>query len=96
MQKRNEQQIGEVIRQYLKITNLENVVFQQQIAAVWRETVGEAITRETESLSMQSGCLNIRLKSPSLKADIMMQRTVIQRALNQKLGSEIIKSIFVR
>lgn len=96
MQRRNEQSIGEILRQYLRVTQLENVVFQQQVADIWQEVVGEAITRETDRLSMQGGCLYIQLKSPSLKTEIMMRRTAITRAINEKLGQEIIKNIFVR
>lgn len=96
MQRRNEQSIGEILHQFLKVTQLENVVFQQRVADIWQEVVGEAITKETDRISMQSGCLFISLKSPSLKTEIMMRRTSIARAINEKLGQEIIKSIFVR
>jgi len=96
MQRRNEQSIGEILRQYLKVTQLENVVFQQQVAEVWQEVVGELITKETERISMQSGCLYINLKSPSLRTEILMRRTAIARAINEKLGEEIIKNVFVR
>ena len=96
MQRRNEQSIGEILRQYLKATQLENVVFQQRIADLWQETVGEVITRETDRISMQNGCLYISLKSPSLRTEIMMRRSAIARVLNEKLGEDIIKSVFVR
>lgn len=96
MKRHNAESIGEVLRQYLRVSNLENIVFQERIATIWQETVGEVITKETESLSMQNGCLYIRLKSPSLKTEIMMRRTVIATLLNQKLGADVIKNVFVR
>lgn len=96
MQKRNEQSIYEILHQYLKVTQLENVVFQQQIADIWQEVVGDTITRETDRISMQNGCLFITLKSPSLRTEIMMRRSAIARAINEKLKQEIIKTVFVR
>lgn len=96
MQRKNEQSIGEILRQYLKLTQLENHVFEGRIAAVWQETLGEAITRETERIHLQSGTLFVVLRSPSLKNEIMMRRTAIRLALNEKLGSEIIKTVVVR
>lgn len=96
MQKRNEHSIGELIRQYLKINQIESHVFEEQIANLWAETLGEAITRETDRISLQNGCLYVSLKSPSLRTEIMMRRTVIAQALNEKLGQDVIKSVFIR
>ena len=81
MKRKNEQSIGEIIREYLKVT---------------QEALGDRITLETERIHLQSGTLFVTLKSPSLKHDIMMQRSVIRVALNEKLGNDIIKSVVVR
>ena len=82
MKRKNEQSIGEIIREYLKVTQLENHVFESRIAEVWQEALGDRITLETERIHLQSGTLFVTLKSPSLKHDIMMQRSVIRVALN--------------
>jgi len=96
MKRKNEQSIGEIIREYLKMTQLENHVFETRIAEVWQEALGDRITLETERIHLQSGTLFVTLKSPSLKNDILMRRTIIRTALNEKLGSEIIKTVVIR
>lgn len=96
MQRKNEQSIGEILRVYLKITQLENHVFEGKIAEVWQETLGDVITRETERIHLAGGTLFVVLRSPSLKNEIMMRRTAIRLALNEKLGSDIIKQVVVR
>jgi len=96
MQRKNEQSIGEILREFLKLTQLENLVFETHIAEVWQETLGDRITLETDRIHLQSGVLFVTLKSPSLKNDIMMQRTDIRKALNEKLGAEIIKTVVIR
>ena len=96
MKRKNEQSIGEIIREYLKVTQLENHVFESRIAEVWQEALGDRITLETERIHLQSGTLFVTLKSPSLKHDIMMQRSAIRVVLNEKLGNDIIKSVVVR
>ena len=78
------------------MTQLENHVFETRIAEVWQEALGDRITLETERIHLQSGTLFVTLKSPSLKNDILMRRTVIRTVLNEKLGSEIIKSVIIR
>ena len=96
MKRKNEQSIGEILREYLKMTQLENHVFESRIAEVWQEALGDCITLETDRIHLQSGTLFVTLKSPSLKNDIMMQRTVIRTLLNEKLGGDIIKSVVIR
>ena len=96
MKRKNEQSIGEILREYLKMTQLENHVFESRIAEVWQEALGDRITLETDRIHLQSGTLFVTLKSPSLKNDIMMQRTVIRTLLNEKLGGNIIKSVVIR
>jgi len=96
MQRRNEQSIGEILREYLKITQLDNVVNMDRISAVWLECLGEAITKETDRLFFNNGYLFVNLKSPSLKTELMMSRTLIAQRLNAKLGADIIKTVVIR
>ncbi len=96
MLRKNEQSIGEILREYLKLTQLENHVFEGKMAEVWQETLGEVITRETERIHLAGGTLFVTLRSPSLKNEIMMRRTAIRMALNKKLGVDVIKQVVIR
>ncbi|MBQ0056912.1 MAG: DUF721 domain-containing protein [Bacteroidales bacterium] len=96
MERHNEQSIGEILRQYLKITQLDNMVFEDRIAQLWQSILGDDITRETERIFLQNGYLFVNLKSPSLKTELMMRRSWIARQLNEKLGAEVIKTVVIR
>lgn len=96
MQRKNEQSIGEILRQFLKVSQLEEHVFETRVAQCWQEALGDAITKETERIHLQGGVLFVTLKSPSLRNDLMMQRTQIRQALNEKLGGEVVKSVVIR
>ncbi len=96
MQKRNEQSIGEILRQYLKITQLDNVVFSERIGAIWQEALGDDIALATDHIFLQNGYLFVDLKSPALKTELLMQRTAIARTLNEKLGADVIKTVVIR
>lgn len=96
MLRKNEQSIGEILRHYLRVTQLEQHVMEGRIAEVWQEALGEQITRETERIHLLDGVLTVVLRSPSLKNEILMRRTAIRQALNEKLGSDIIKTVIVR
>ena len=96
MKRRNEQTIGEVLRQYLKMTQVENLVYVDRIAALWQETLGDDAARETERIHLQSGHLFVTLRSPALKNDLMMRRSAIARALNERLGSDVVQCVVIR
>lgn len=96
MLRKNSQSIGEILRQYLRVTQLEQHAMEGRIAEVWQQTLGEQITRETERIYLLEGQLTVVLRSPSLRQEIVMRRTAIRQALNEKLGSDIIKSVIVR
>lgn len=66
------------------------------MAQVWHETLGDMVAGETHSIHLASGTLFVNLKSPSLKHEIMMQRTRIKELLNTKLGHEVIKTVVIR
>lgn len=96
MERKDAESIGDIISQYLRITQIENHTYESEIARVWQETLGDAITRETERIHLWSGSLFVDLKSPALKTEILMRRSDIARALNEKLGSNVIKQVVIR
>lgn len=96
MERQDAQPIGEILNQFLKINQLENQVFGDKIAEIWQETLGEEITIATQRIFLQNGTLFVELKSAALKQEMMMKRSFISAALNQKLGDEIIKQVIIR
>ena len=96
MLRRNEHSIGELLREYLKVTQLDNVVNADRIGRVWQECLGDDVTRETDRIYFNNGYLFVNLKSPSLRTQLLMRRTQIAHSLNEKLGSDIIKTVVIR
>lgn len=96
MERQEAQQIGEIINQFLKLNQLENQVFGEKIAEIWQETLGDDITLATKKIFLQDGNLFVELKSPSLKNELMMKRSFIKAALNQKLEGEVVKQVVIR
>ena len=96
MERQDAQPIGEILNQFLNISQLENQAFGEQIAEIWQEVLGDEITKETQRIFLQSGHLFIELKSAALKNELMMKRTQIKNSLNKKLGNEVINSVVIR
>lgn len=96
MERQDAQPIGEILNQFLKLNQLENQVFEEKIAEIWQETLGDDITLATQRIFLQSGNLFVELKSPSLKNELMMKRSFIKAAINQKLEREVVKQVVIR
>lgn len=96
MQRHNEQTIGEVLSRFLKASQLENRIFEDRLAAIWQETLGDTIAAETDRIHLQNGLLFINLRSPSLRNELLMRRTAIMDILNEKLENKVIKQIIIR
>lgn len=96
MQRHNEQTIGEILNRFLKASQLENRIFEDRLAAIWQETLGDTIAAETVRIHLQNGLLFVDLRSPSLRNELLMRRTAIMNLLNEKLETEIIKQIVIR
>ena len=96
MKRRNEQSIGEILREYLKMTQVENVVYEERIAAAWHDLLGEAVASQTERIRLADGRLYVSLRSAALRSELMMQRTALRRAVNERLGTDVVREVVVR
>lgn len=54
---------------------------------------GGNVARYTNSVSVKDGKLFVKLTSPLLKNDLMMQRSVLMKRLNEKVGQELLNEI---
>lgn len=96
MERTEAQPIGEILNQFLKINQIENQVFEEKIAEIWQSSLGDEITLATEKIFLQNGYLFVELKSPSLKSELMMKRSIIAKTLNKELGEEVIKQVVIK
>lgn len=96
MERSEFQPIGEILNQLLKLNQLENKVFADKIAEIWQQTLGDEITLATQNICLKDGILYIELQSPSLRQDLMMQRSFILNALNLRLGKKVISQVVIR
>ena len=85
--------IGDIIRQYLRQEGLETPLNETRMAAAWSEVMGQAIARD---VFVKNQVLYVHLKSPALKANLMMGREALVRKLNEYVGAQVIQSIVFR
>ena len=96
MRRNKAESIGQIIRQYLRQEGLETPLNETRMAAAWPQVMGEAIARYTGDVFVSNQVLYVQLKSPALKANLMMGREALVQKLNDFVGAQVIRSIVFR
>lgn len=96
MKRNNTEQIGEVIRKFLRQSGLESPLNEFRLVDAWREVVGPTISKYTLNLYIRNQTLFVHLSSSVLRQELQMQREMLVRNLNMKVGANVIVDIVFR
>lgn len=88
--------IDELVIQVLRGMGLEQKFKEHEICRIWPEVVGQMIASRTKSLHVIEGKLFVTFTSSVVKNEILMVREGLTKALNDKVGAEVIKEIIIR
>ena len=87
------QHIGSALKKLIKAQGLNEGLVQQKAIDVWEETVGKAISQNTETVAVEKGVLTIKSRNATWRQELQLQKTNIIRKLNKELNKNIIKDI---
>lgn len=90
--KRYPQNIDDITQQFMREYSLETPLLERRLVASWKEVV-PAAEQYTESVEIRNQTLWVKISSPALRNDLLMQRTELTRLLNNKVGANIINDI---
>lgn len=93
MKRNNTEQIGDVIRQFLRQEGLESPLNEYRLVEAWKDVVGPTIARYTTNLYIKNQTLHVHLASSVLRQELMMGRELLVRNLNKQVGSQVIVNI---
>jgi predicted nucleic acid-binding Zn ribbon protein len=96
MKRRNSESLGDVLRQFIRESNLESKIFEQQILVAWPEVVGDGMAAYTSRLIIRNHVLYVYLTSAVVRNELLLRRSTIIAALNQKVGAEVLENIVFR
>lgn len=96
MKRNNTEQIGDVLRQFLRQQGLETPLNEYRLVDAWKDVVGPAITRYTTNLFIKNQVLYVSLSSSVIRQELMMGREMLIRNLNAQVGSQVIVNIVFR
>ena len=96
MRRNNAEQIGDVIRYFLRQQGLESPLNEYRLVQAWREVVGSVITHYTSNLYIKNQILYVHITSSVLRQELMMGRDLLVRNLNNYVGAQVIVNIIFR
>lgn len=93
MRRNNAEQIGDVIRFFLRQQGLESPLNEYRLVQAWGDVVGPAMSRYTSNLYIKNQTLHVHLTSAVLRQELMMARELLVKNLNQQVGAQVIVDI---
>ncbi|MCD7971605.1 MAG: DUF721 domain-containing protein [Candidatus Azobacteroides sp.] len=96
MKKTNTQSLSEILQEVLITQNLKEKLNEQRIIDSWAPLLGPGVAQYTEKLYIRKKVLNVHIRSAVLRAELMMSREKLMKALNDKVGEKVIIDIMFR
>lgn len=96
MRRTNSEAIGDILRQYLRQQGLESPLNEYRLIQGWSHVMGPIIAHYTKDLTIRNQTLYIRISSPAVRQEILMQRQELTNRLNAYVGAQVITNIIVQ
>lgn len=96
MKRNDAEQIGTLIRNFLRQESLESPLNEQRLINAWPEVLGPVIASYTRELYIRNQVLYVHLTSAALRQELSMGREMLVRNLNRHVGAQVISNIVFR
>ena len=93
MRKSNTEQLGNILRRYLREEGLETPLNQHRLINDWPDVMGQGIMQYTGERFIKGQTLYVQIRSSILKQELMMSRQTLVRRLNEHIQAQVITDI---
>ncbi len=93
MKRSKTEALTDILNDCLRQNGLETPLNQYRLIESWNTVVGNTIARYTGDLFIKNQTLYVKVKSSTLKSDLMMGRSSLVRQLNEQVGAYVISDI---
>jgi len=95
MRKSNTERIGTIIQQFMRINGIETPYNQYRLIQAWPIVMGDFIQRYTADIFIKNQTLHVRITSPAIKQNLLMEHRSIACRLNEHVGAQVIEDVHV-
>lgn len=97
MKKSNQLSLGDAIKEFLKVNDLDEKLLETEIYARWEELAGNAINLKTSKVKLKDGVLSVFVTSSVLRNELNMRKTELLDRVNMRLrGKATLRDIQIR
>jgi predicted nucleic acid-binding Zn ribbon protein len=93
MFRRKVENLGDVLRKYLRVEGLETPLMQRRLIDSWEKVVGQGVASYTTEKFLKNQTLFVKISSPALRQELSMMRTQLVKNLNEAAGGFIISDV---
>ena len=93
MERKEAQSIGDVLRNLLEETSLQNRMDELKAASLWEEIAGSSISSSTSKPLVKNGIMQIGVPNASLRNKLHMNRSRLRDIINKTMGKEVITEL---
>ncbi len=95
MRDRNDQKLGEALKDWLSEGPLQSKYAQSTIRKTWEAKMGVLVIQHTSALTFKDGVVRIKIKSAALKQELHLGRDKILAMLKEACPEMYIREIVV-
>jgi predicted nucleic acid-binding Zn ribbon protein len=88
--------LGDAIKEFLSQYKHSGKIQEAKVVESWPILMGNSIASLTQSVYVKNGKLFVQLKSSVLRNELMMYKRKIIVAINNHVGSEVIKELVLK
>lgn len=93
MQRHSPQSVGDVLRNLLEETSLQNRMDELKAADMWTKIAGKDMAAKTSRPNVKNGVMQIGVPNASLRNELHMNRSRLREIINKTIGKEVITEI---
>ncbi len=93
MKKKEAEELGALVRRFLRQEGLETPLNEYRAVAVWPEVAGSVVARATSGVTLRNSTLYVKVAKPALRQELMMRRTGLARSINERVGAQVVLRI---
>ena len=98
MAKRNNDHLSlsEVLKAFVETNKLDKGIDKIQVQNAWSDLMGPGVNNYTQEVTLKNDILYVQLSSSVLREELSYGKDKIVQMLNETLGKDVVKSIFLR
>jgi predicted nucleic acid-binding Zn ribbon protein len=93
MRRSNVESIGNVVNELLKTLNIDQKIKEVRLTGSWGEVLGKNVSRATQKVYIKNKVLFVYLNSSVIRNELLMLKSGIIKALNERAGEKVIEDI---